>query len=60
MPHVKGLDILNDCEENRKLVCKLPDWAAARWNRQATQTLSETQNSQPFMTLQDLSQQRLK
>lgn len=27
MPHVKGLDILNDCEENQKLVQKLPDWA---------------------------------
>lgn len=39
MPHVKGLEILNDCEENRKLVSKLPDWAAARWNCQATQTL---------------------
>nr|XP_055041009.1 uncharacterized protein LOC129428127 [Misgurnus anguillicaudatus] len=48
MPHVKGLDILNDCEENRKLVCKLPDWAAARWNRQATQALSETQNFPTF------------
>ncbi len=42
MPHVKGLEILNDCEENRKRVSKLPDWAAAHWNHQATQTLSET------------------
>ncbi|GAA6081879.1 uncharacterized protein LOC122883133 [Tachysurus ichikawai] len=33
MPHVKGLEILNDCDENQKLVCKLPDWAASRWNR---------------------------
>ncbi|KAG1924935.1 hypothetical protein F2P79_025857 [Pimephales promelas] len=48
MPHVKGLEILNDCEENRKLVSKLPDWAAARWNRQATQTLNETQEFPPF------------
>ncbi|RXN18705.1 hypothetical protein ROHU_025998 [Labeo rohita] len=52
MPHVKGLEILNDCEENRKLVSKLPDWAAARWNRQATQTLSETQD---FPTFQDFA-----
>ncbi|KAJ8001007.1 hypothetical protein DPEC_G00186340 [Dallia pectoralis] len=36
MPHVKGLDILNDCQENQKLVRKLPDWAALRWNRQVT------------------------
>lgn len=52
MPHVKGLEILNDCEENRKLVSKLPDWAAARWNRQATQTLSDTQD---FPTFQDFA-----
>ncbi|KAL1280050.1 hypothetical protein QQF64_014650 [Cirrhinus molitorella] len=39
MPHVKGLEILNDCEENRKLVSKIPDWTAACWNRHATQTL---------------------
>ncbi|KAG7511271.1 hypothetical protein JOB18_045843 [Solea senegalensis] len=41
MPHVEGLTILNDCEENQKLVQKLPDWAAARWNRQATQFMKE-------------------
>ncbi len=52
MPHVKGLEILNDCEENRKLVSKLPDWAAARWNRQVTQTLSATQD---FPTFQEFS-----
>nr|XP_017209156.1 uncharacterized protein LOC101887079 [Danio rerio] len=52
MPHVKGLEILNDCEENRKLVSKLPDWAAARWNRQTTQTLSETQD---FPTFQEFA-----
>lgn len=36
IPHVKGLEILNDCEQNQKLTQKLPDWAAARWNRQVT------------------------
>lgn len=39
MPHVKGLEILNDCKENQKLIQKLPDWAAARWNRHVTKTL---------------------
>lgn len=48
MPHVKGLDILNDCEENQKLVHKLPDWAASRWNRQVTQTLNEKQEFPSF------------
>ncbi|XP_038157348.1 uncharacterized protein LOC119794073 [Cyprinodon tularosa] len=42
MPHIEGLDILNDCEENQKLVQKLPNWAAARWNRQATQHMKES------------------
>ncbi|XP_036006796.1 eukaryotic translation initiation factor 3 subunit A-like [Fundulus heteroclitus] len=42
MPHVEGLDILNNCEENQKLIQKLPNWAAARWNRQATQHLKES------------------
>ncbi|XP_032405324.1 uncharacterized protein LOC116710411 [Xiphophorus hellerii] len=41
MPHIEGLSILNDCEENQKLVQKLPNWAAARWNRQATQYMKE-------------------
>ncbi|KAG1927218.1 hypothetical protein F2P79_024407 [Pimephales promelas] len=41
IPHVKGLEILNDCEENQKLVQKLPDWAAARWNRQVTTALMD-------------------
>lgn len=32
MPCVKGLEILNDCAENQKMLQKLPEWAAARWN----------------------------
>lgn len=39
MPHVKGLQILNDCEENQKLLHKLPDWINTRWNRHVTKTL---------------------
>ncbi|RXN16504.1 hypothetical protein ROHU_027490 [Labeo rohita] len=41
IPHVKGLEILNDCEENQKLVQKLPDWVASRWNRQVTTALMD-------------------
>ncbi|XP_078020592.1 uncharacterized protein LOC144459802 [Epinephelus lanceolatus] len=52
MPHVKGLDILNDCEENQKLVHKLPDWAASRWNCQVTQSLNEKQE---FPTFKDFA-----
>ncbi|KAI3351064.1 hypothetical protein L3Q82_005631 [Scortum barcoo] len=48
MPHIKGLEILNDCEENQKLIHKLPDWAASRWNRQVTQSLNENQEFPSF------------
>ncbi len=40
----KGFEILNDCDEIKKLVHKLSDWAAARWNRQVTQTLIQTRD----------------
>ena len=33
MPHVKGLAILNDSEENHKLLKKLPDWIVCKWSR---------------------------
>lgn len=50
--YVKGLQILNDCKENQKLVQKLPDWAASYWNRQVTQTLN---NSQEFPSFQEFA-----
>lgn len=48
IPHVKGLEILNDCEENQKLVQKLPDWIASRWNRQVTKTLMDDKEFPSF------------
>lgn len=47
MSHVKGLQILNDYQENQKLVLKLPDWAISRWN-QVTQSLSENHEYPTF------------
>lgn len=41
MPHVKSLEILNDCEENQRMMLKVPDWLAARWNCQVTKTLMD-------------------
>lgn len=52
MSHVKSLGILNDCEENRKLVQKLPDWAVSRWNRKATEFLNKNQE---FPSFQDFA-----
>ncbi len=48
MPHVKGLNILNDCEENQKLVRKVPDWIASGWNRQVTARLREGKDFPSF------------
>ena len=36
MPYVQGLQTLNDCVENQRIVAKLPDWLSSRWNRTAT------------------------
>lgn len=41
MPHVAGLKVLDDCEENQKLLQKLPDWATTRWNRYVSKELDE-------------------
>ncbi len=48
LPHVKGLQILNDYQENQKLVQKLPDWAISRWNHQVTQSLTDNREYPTF------------
>ncbi len=55
MPHVKGHEILNDCDENQKLVHKLPDWAGAWWKRQVTQTQMETSDFPKFIDFVTMS-----
>lgn len=50
MPHVKGLQILNDCDENQKLVQKLPDWAASHWNRKVTEAFISSQDFPSFQS----------
>ncbi len=37
---VPGLEILNDCRENRKLLQKLPEWLVVRWGRIAAESNS--------------------
>ncbi|XP_062614169.1 uncharacterized protein LOC134275907 [Saccostrea cucullata] len=41
-PQVPSLKILDDCSENQKLLSKLPNWAALRWNRQVQETVDST------------------
>ncbi|XP_061887367.1 uncharacterized protein LOC133638596 [Entelurus aequoreus] len=35
IPHIKVLEVLNDCMEIQRLLLKLPDWLTTRWNRTA-------------------------
>lgn len=48
MPHIKGLQVLNDCEENQRMLQKLPDWVTSRWNRRVTKQLQETHEYPSF------------
>ena len=41
MPHINGLQVLNDCNENQKIVSKLPDPLIARWSRIVTEYMDE-------------------
>ncbi|XP_054600468.2 uncharacterized protein [Nothobranchius furzeri] len=43
-PYVKGLAILNDCEENHKLLKKLPEWIIRKWSRIAVDELDTSGN----------------
>lgn len=43
IPHVKGLAILNDCEENQRLLKKLPDWIVRKWSRIIVEELDKSE-----------------
>ncbi|KAK0140224.1 hypothetical protein N1851_022832 [Merluccius polli] len=53
MPHIKGLSILNDCEENHKLLKKLPEWMVRRWSRIAVEELDQCGKAKPARTVED-------
>ncbi|KAL6484157.1 hypothetical protein MHYP_G00062020 [Metynnis hypsauchen] len=46
MSQIKGLEVLNTCDENQKLLTKLPDWLVASWNRKVIE-IEETCNEFP-------------
>ncbi|KAL6455426.1 hypothetical protein MHYP_G00361280 [Metynnis hypsauchen] len=43
MPQIRSLEVLNDCNENRKILAKLPDWLTSRWNRKVIEVVEESQ-----------------
>lgn len=48
MSHIKGLQVLNDCEENQKMLVKLPEWVTSGWNRYVTEKLDRGQDYPSF------------
>ncbi|XP_059380370.1 uncharacterized protein LOC132115947 isoform X1 [Carassius carassius] len=46
--HIKSLEILNDCNETRKILSKLPDWLAASWNRKVIEIEEQTNQFPTF------------
>ncbi|XP_064632522.1 uncharacterized protein LOC135490881 [Lineus longissimus] len=48
MMDIKGLEILNDPRENRKMLLKLPEWMIPRWGRIASKENATSGNFPPF------------
>ncbi|KAL6461982.1 hypothetical protein MHYP_G00301270 [Metynnis hypsauchen] len=48
MSYIKGLQVINDCEENQKMLQRLPDWVTSRWNRHVTMQLRQTEEYPNF------------
>ncbi|XP_032364376.1 uncharacterized protein LOC116678740, partial [Etheostoma spectabile] len=53
MPHIKSLDVLNDCSESQKILLKLPDWLVSSWNRKAMEARQATSEYPPFKVFVD-------
>ena len=51
MPHIKTLEVLNDCNENQKILLKLPDWLVSSWNRKAMEARQAYLEHPPFKEL---------
>lgn len=60
IPHVKGLAILNDCEENHKLLKKLPEWSVRRWSGIVVDELDKSQEYPSFDRFTEFLQKEAK
>ncbi|KAL1280039.1 hypothetical protein QQF64_014639 [Cirrhinus molitorella] len=56
IPHVKGLSILNDCEENHKLLKKLPEWMMRHWSRIVVEELDRSGEYPSFVHFTEFMQ----
>lgn len=60
IPHVKGLAILNDSEENHKLLKKLPEWIVRKWNRIVVEELDTSGDYPSFKCFTEFLQKEAK
>lgn len=51
--HEQGLKVLDNCEENQKILLKLPEWATTRWNQYVSKILDEEQSYPGFAEFAD-------
>lgn len=50
MPHIKTLEVLNECMESQRILLKLPDWLVSRWNRKAKEMRQTNGDYPAFQT----------
>ncbi|RXN10419.1 hypothetical protein ROHU_030778 [Labeo rohita] len=60
IPHVKGLTVLNDCEENYKLLKKLPTWIVRNWNKIVVEELDSSGDFPNFKRFSEFLQRESK
>ncbi|XP_066553505.1 uncharacterized protein LOC136721589 [Amia ocellicauda] len=48
MSQIRGLEVLNDCNENQKILSKLPDWLTSRWNRKVIEVEEQSHTFPSF------------
>lgn len=53
MSEIKGLEVLNDCNENQRMLSKLPDWIISSWNRRVTEIQEQSQTFPSFSEFVD-------
>ncbi|KAL0148099.1 hypothetical protein M9458_056569 [Cirrhinus mrigala] len=60
IPHVRGLTVLNDCEENYKLLKKLPTWIVRNWNKIVVEELDSSGDFPNFKRFSEFLQRESK
>ena len=60
IPHISGLEILNDCEENQKILERMPEWIIRGWNRVVIGHMERTPSYPDFQTFVDFLRREVK